>query len=74
VSVAEVEFVGIIETAVAERAPTLDLPRKRERERSAFGVSSTLSIGRGEPPLPLAGKRRALSVPSSLVGEGQGGG
>ena len=73
-NVAEVEFVGIIETAVAERAPTLALPRKRERERAAFGVSSSLSIRRGEPPLPLAGERRALSVPSPLVGEGQGGG
>ena len=27
-------------TAVAERAPTLTLPRKRERERTALGVNS----------------------------------
>ena len=73
-NVAEVEFVGIIETAVAERAPTLTLSRKRERERTARGMSSSPSIRQGEPPLPLAGERSALSVPSPLVGEGQGGG
>jgi hypothetical protein len=32
VSDVEVECVGVIETAVAERAPTLTIPRKRERE------------------------------------------
>jgi hypothetical protein len=31
VSSVEVEFVGVTETAVKERDPTLTLPRKRER-------------------------------------------
>ena len=78
--------MSLVETAVAERAPTLTLPRKRERGRTDFGVSPIPSIRRGEPPLPLAGEgwgvagktlasaRQALSVPSPLVGEGQGGG
>jgi len=63
-------FVSV-ETAFAERAPTLTLPRKRERERTAFranataheiSVSSTCkdtgnpSIRHSEPPLPLAGE------------------
>jgi very-short-patch-repair endonuclease len=51
--------VGVLETiatAVAERAPTLPLPRKREREWTNVGVGSSLSTRRGEPPLPLAGE------------------
>jgi very-short-patch-repair endonuclease len=63
--------VSNVETAVAEGAPTLTLPGKRERERTDFGaeafdreisVSSACegttspSIRRGEPPLPLAGE------------------
>jgi very-short-patch-repair endonuclease len=46
----------LIQTAIAERAPTLTLPRKRERERIAFGVDTTFSTRRSEPPLPLAGE------------------
>jgi len=44
-------------TAVAERAPTLTLPRKRERERILFGATnldgqepSILAIGRTPSP------------------------
>ena len=55
-SLREVEFVSLIETAVAERAPTLTLPRKREREQTAIGVGTVPSIRRSEPPLPLAGE------------------
>jgi very-short-patch-repair endonuclease len=62
--------VNVIETAIAERAPTPTLPRKRERKRTADGAGTftyitlissasadiSLSIRRGEPPLPLAGE------------------
>jgi very-short-patch-repair endonuclease len=50
-----VEFVGAVGTAVAETAPTLTLPRKRERERTDFGTNS-VSIRQGGLPLPLAGE------------------
>jgi hypothetical protein len=81
--------VSPVETAVAASAPTLALPRKRERERTAFGAraldhktpvpgarkdATSSSLRRSAIPLPLAGKDCALSVPSPLVGEGQGGG
>ena len=52
-----------LETAVAERAPTLALPRKREREQTALGVSNfrlretnSLPARLVKPPLPLAGE------------------
>jgi len=48
--------VNLAETAVAARAPTLTLPRKREREWINIGVSRSLSTRRSEPPLPLAGE------------------
>jgi very-short-patch-repair endonuclease len=48
--------VSHAETAVAESAPTLTLPRKREREWTNIGASGSLSTRRGEPPLPLAGE------------------
>jgi very-short-patch-repair endonuclease len=66
-----VEFVRTIETTDAEAAPTLTLPRKRERECTALragdfpcdpSVSSEhraairLSILHSAPPLPLAGE------------------
>jgi very-short-patch-repair endonuclease len=50
-----VEFVGAVGTAVAETAPTLTLPRKRERERTDFGAHS-VAIRQGGLPLPLAGE------------------
>ena len=46
----------LIQTAIAERAPTLTLPRKPERERIAFGVDTTFSTRRSASPLPLAGE------------------
>jgi very-short-patch-repair endonuclease len=46
----------IVATVIAERAPTLALPRKREREWTGIGVSSALSIRHSGPPLPLAGE------------------
>ena len=63
--------MSLAETAIAARAPTLTLPRKREREWTAFGASTfrhsaslpslrkytiNLSQGQVEPPLPLAGE------------------
>jgi hypothetical protein len=69
VSVVQVEFVRVTETAVAERAPTLTLPRKREREQTDVGATavdyknssaheeaSSPPTRRSEPPLPLAGE------------------
>src|SRR3954470_16430244 len=55
-------------TAVAERAPTLTLPRKREREWTAFGANSF----RHMDPDPLSGQ--AVGLPLPLAGEGWGGG
>jgi very-short-patch-repair endonuclease len=48
--------VSVVGTAIEERAPTLTLPRKRERERTSIRVSNVLSIRRSAPPLPLAGE------------------
>ena len=48
--------MSVIGTAVVETAPTLTLPRKRERERTGIRVSNVLSIRRSAPPLPLAGE------------------
>ena len=77
--------VGVLETiaaAVAERAPTLTLPRKREREQTAFAVgviayetlvssackdANNLSIRHSEPPLPLAGEGWGGGVTASEV-------
>ena len=50
-----VEFAGAVGTAVAETAPTLTLPRQRERERTDFGADS-VSVRQGGLPLPLAGE------------------
>jgi hypothetical protein len=81
--------VSFVETTFEARAPTLALSRKREREQTDFGTgifyrtvsasgaledASSPSIRRSAPPLPLSGEGWALSVPSPLVGEGQGGG
>ena len=59
-----VGLVRTVETESAERAPTLTLPRKRERERTAFGAGGfhhnkdTISPSARQvgPPLPLAGE------------------
>jgi very-short-patch-repair endonuclease len=65
VNVVEVEFVNV-ETAVAERAPTLTLPRKRERERTDFGAN-TVSKRQIRPPLPLAGEGWGGGAPALEV-------
>jgi very-short-patch-repair endonuclease len=78
VSIVGVECVGVVDTAVVERAPTLTLPRKRERERTAIAVgviayesackdTSNLSIRHSEPPLPLAGEGWGGGVTASEV-------
>jgi very-short-patch-repair endonuclease len=54
--VVEAVFVRTVNIETAERAPTLALPRKRERERTGIRVGRSLSIRRSEPPLPLAGE------------------
>jgi very-short-patch-repair endonuclease len=61
-------------TAVAERAPTLTLPRKRERERILFGATNLGHMGKNppswrsvEPPLPLAGEGWGGGVSASEV-------
>jgi very-short-patch-repair endonuclease len=55
--------VSSLETAVAERAPTLAFPREREREWTGLGAGSfhhvdtiTPSARLVKPPLPLAGE------------------
>jgi len=55
--------VSSLETGIAERAPTLALPRKREREQTALGVNNfrlreanSLPARLVKPPLPLAGE------------------
>ena len=61
-------------TAAAERAPTLTLPRKRERERILFGATNLGHMGTNppswqsvEPPLPLAGEGWGGGVSASEV-------
>jgi very-short-patch-repair endonuclease len=56
VGIVEAVFVRTVEIETAERAPTLALPRKRERERTGIRVSGALSNRHSEPPLPLAGE------------------
>jgi very-short-patch-repair endonuclease len=67
VSVVVVELVALTKTAVAERAPTLTLPRKLEREQTVLGATGGASIRRGEPPLPLAGEGWGGGVAASEV-------
>jgi very-short-patch-repair endonuclease len=82
VSVVEVECVDVVETAVAERAATLTLPRKREREQTPRAATAlddetpvssarcnarSPSIRRGEPALPLAGEGWGGGVAASEV-------
>jgi len=60
--------VPSLTTAVAERAPTLTLPRKRERGRTAFGATSFCPMDTN----PLS--EQAVGPPLPLAGEGWGGG
>jgi very-short-patch-repair endonuclease len=59
--------VNLAETAVAERAPTLPLPREREREWTVFGASS-FHMDTNYP------SQQRLELPLPLAGEGWGGG
>jgi len=59
--------VSLVETAGVARAPTLTLPRKRGREETSFGESTTLCIRRAAPPLPLAGEGWGGGVSASEV-------
>jgi very-short-patch-repair endonuclease len=68
--------VSVVETAIDASTPTLALPRKRERERTAFGadtfrhLASLPSLRRGTiNPSP-----RQVGLPLPLAGEGGGGG
>ena len=55
-------------TAVAERAPTLTLPRKREREWTVRGVSSFRHMDTNHP------SKQSVGLRLPLAGEGWGGG
>jgi very-short-patch-repair endonuclease len=55
-------------TTVAERAPTLALPRKREREWTVHGVSSVRHMDTNPP------SEQSVELPLPLAGEGWGGG
>src|SRR5438093_1138010 len=55
-------------TAAAERAPTLTLPRKREREWIAFGAAGFRHMDTRTP------SEQSVGLPLPLAGEGWGGG
>ena len=60
-------------TAIAERAPTLTLPRKREREwtdfeATIFGLDRSVLDNAGRPSI------QGSALPLPLAGEGWGGG
>ena len=76
-----VGLVRTVETESAERAPTLTLPRKRERERTEFGVKAVgykSSVSRAISPSLCKDIRnpstRRGELPLPLAGEGWGGG
>ncbi|WP_347339158.1 endonuclease domain-containing protein [Bradyrhizobium paxllaeri] len=60
--------MNLAETAVAERAPTLTLPRKREREQISLGATSFRNMDTNRP------SEQSLELPLPLAGEGWGGG
>jgi very-short-patch-repair endonuclease len=73
-------FVRVVEAAVEKRAPTLTLPRKREREWTAFGAkaidckkSATISVSSACKDIRSPSTRRG-EPPLPLAGEGWGGG
>ena len=68
-------LVPSLATTFAERAPTLTLPRERERGRTAFGASTVACdklVGFRQGTCTLAAQRLGLPLP--LAGEGWGGG
>ena len=58
-----------VETIDGERAPTLTLPRERERESTAFVASSSQHVENTITP-----SARQVGLPLPLAGEGWGGG
>ena len=58
-----------VEIVIAESAPTLTLPRKREREQTAFVASSIEHVEDTITP-----SARQVGLPLPLAGEGWGGG
>jgi very-short-patch-repair endonuclease len=60
--------VSLVGTLIAERAPTLTLPRKREREWTAFGATSFHHVDTNAP------SEQSVRLPLPLAGEGWGGG
>jgi very-short-patch-repair endonuclease len=69
---------GVLETiatAVAERAPTLTLPHKREREWTAVVASIFVrNSSTGICKITIAPSARPVGLPLPLAGEGWGGG
>jgi very-short-patch-repair endonuclease len=65
--------VSLLKTAIAERAPSLALPRKRERGSTALGARAGIraSDNRKDTINPFA---RQVGLPLPLAGEGWGGG
>ena len=57
-----------VTTAGAERAPTLPLPRKREREWTSFGANSFCQTD------TIPSVQQSVRLPLPLAGEGWGGG
>jgi very-short-patch-repair endonuclease len=68
--------VNVVETAIDASIPTLALPRKRERERTAFGADTFRHLA----SLPRLRRdtinlsSRQVGLPLPLAGEGWGGG
>jgi very-short-patch-repair endonuclease len=60
--------VSLAGTAIAERAPTLTLPREREREWISLGANSFCHMDTNHP------SEQTVELPLPLAGEGWGGG
>jgi very-short-patch-repair endonuclease len=60
--------VSLVGTVIAERAPTLALPRKWEREWISLGANSFRNIDTNAP------SEQSVGLPLPLAGEGWGGG
>jgi very-short-patch-repair endonuclease len=60
--------VSLVETIAAARTPSLALPRKREKERTAFGASIASPVACKDT------SARQVRLPLPLAGEGWGGG
>ncbi len=72
IGVLSVSVVPSLTAAFAERAPTLTLPRKREREWTAFAASAEAHDKPARFRRDVSPRRLGLPLP--LAGEGWGGG